>query len=96
MSCLVRRILATTAFTVPCAAQALDWRFVDRVTPPTAEHALICHFWNATVYAPGEKGSCNVGTIYAANLISGEIGYAAAGDQGMPSSRSKRELKREN
>jgi len=79
MSCLVRRLLATAAFTVPCAAQALDWRFVDRVTPPTVEHALICHFWNATVYAPGEKGSCN----------------AAVGDQGMPSSRSERELKRD-
>ena len=47
MSYLVRQLLAAAALTVPCAAQALDWRFVDRVTPPTAEHALICHLWNA-------------------------------------------------
>ena len=30
MSCLVRRLLATAAFTLLRAAQALDWRFVDR------------------------------------------------------------------
>lgn len=89
------RALFVTAFLFLGSAVAGEWRIVDKVTPATRDHALICHFWNATVFAPSENFTCNIGSIYAANLITGEIGYADNGYQGMPQSRDERVLQRD-
>jgi hypothetical protein len=88
------RFLVAGLAALICAgsAGAVEWQFVARVTPPTLDHALICHLWNAKVFAPGEKFKCGIGTVLAANLTTGEIGYAMAGYPGMPAKRDDIEL----
>lgn len=90
-----KAILLAVLWLTSSAGVAAEWRFFDRVLYRD-DFAVICHFWNATIFAPGEKPSCFIGTVFAADLMKREIYYAMDGDvQGMPRSNSERQLKRE-
>ena len=87
--------LALALATSVAPAAAGDWYLAPEVRIPNAENALICHFWNATIFAPGEKGSCLVGTILAVDLLARQISYVNAGLQGMGRTVAERELEKD-
>jgi hypothetical protein len=64
---------------VPCHAQ---WTLSNSVVERTPEMAAVCQFWNATIYAPGEKESCRIGTLYFVDLASRTFFYGDAGPMG--------------
>lgn len=67
-------ILAVSFSLAGCASQvqvpsyARLWSFSEQVVPRTADMAAVCHFWNPTIFAPGDKESCNIGTLYFVDL----------------------------
>lgn len=74
-------------------AQAGEWRIYDEVrNPPNA--AMICHFWGVTFFAPHEKPSCMIGTLFTVDLEAREIRYQNATVQGLPRSAEERNLNR--
>lgn len=90
-----KSILLAILWLTSFAGVAAEWRFFDKVLYKE-DFAIICHFWNATIFAPGEKPSCFIGTVFAADLMKREIYYALDGEgQGMSRSSSDRQLTRD-
>lgn len=88
-----RKILGMTLALMGMSAGAAEWRIYDQVaTPPNA--AMICHLWGVTIFAPDEKPSCMIGTLYTVDLETREIRYQNATEQGLPRTRDGRELNR--
>ncbi|WP_433704428.1 hypothetical protein [Paraburkholderia sacchari] len=48
--------------------------------------AAVCQFWNATIYAPGEKESCHIGTLYFVDLATRTFYYGDPGPMGLQGS----------
>src|ERR1700686_5011445 len=65
---------------VPCYA---EWTLTNEVVTRTPDMAAVCQFWNASVFAPGEKESCGIGTLYFVDLDSRTFFYADAGPRGL-------------
>lgn len=74
-------------------ANGAEWRIFDEVGTHRGM-ALICHLWGVTIFAPGEKPSCMIGTLFVADLEKREIRYQNASETGLPRSRADRDLKR--
>lgn len=74
-------------------ASAGEWRIYDQVGTPS-DAAMICHLWNATIFAPGETPSCMIGTLFTVDLETREIRYENSTPQGLSRNRADRDLTR--
>ncbi len=51
------------------------WILIEKSAAVNEETAQICHLWNAIIFAPKEKLSCSIGTVFVVDLLNRNIYY---------------------